>query len=54
MFADKFKKCPEMHSSNEYGGSEDESVSFSYDIKMNENNVNKFIDTVKLVSDKIL
>lgn len=53
MFADKFKKCPEMHSSNEYGGSEDESVSFSYDIKMNENNVNKFIDTVKLVSDKI-
>lgn len=37
-----------------YGGSEDESVSFSYDIKMNENNVNKFIDTVKLVSDKIL
>ena len=54
MVADKFKKCPEMHSSNEYGGSEDESVSFSYDIKMNENNVNKFIDTVKLVSDKIL
>lgn len=53
IFFDKFKNCPEIHSSNEYGGSDDESITFSYDLKMHKNNVSKFIDAVIKANDLI-
>lgn len=53
VFVDRFKRCPAMESSNDYGGSEDESITFSYNLKMNENNIKKFIDAVKIASDSI-
>lgn len=46
IFLETFKKCPHIRSSNEYGGSDDESITFAYDFKMNENNIRKFIDAV--------
>lgn len=54
IFVDKFKKCPSVESSNSYGGSDDESITFSYIMKMNENNIMKFIDTVKLADDVLI
>lgn len=53
VFFDKFKKHPEMRSSNEYGGSDDESITFSYSFKMHENNVRKFIDGVRTANDAL-
>lgn len=54
LFVDKFKKRPNIESSNSYGGSDDESITFSYNIKMNENNIMKFINTVKYVNDTLI
>ena len=50
---DEFKKQPEIKSSNEYGGSDDESIIFSYNFKMHENNVLKFIEAVRIANDAI-
>lgn len=53
VFFDKFKKQPEIRSSNEYGGSDDESITFSYNFKMHENNVQKFVDAVRMANDAV-
>lgn len=53
VFFDKFKKHPEIRSSNEYGGSDDESITFSYNFKMNENNIRKFINAVRMANDAL-
>lgn len=53
LFFDKFKKRPEIRSSNEYAGSDDESITFSYNCKMHENNVRKFIDVVRMANDAL-
>lgn len=51
IFFDKFKKWPEIKSSDQYVGSDDVSMTFSYHFKMNPNNVRKFIDAVIKASD---
>ena len=52
-FYDKYRRYPEVVSSDEYGGSEDESYEFSYSVKANRNNIQKFIDTVFYVCKKV-
>lgn len=53
VFVEKYKKKPQISSSAEYGCTYDESITFSYDLKLHENNVRKFIEVVRMANDMV-
>lgn len=50
--ANTFKQIPELRSSNEWGGSEDESIYFYFTFEPSMNNVNLFVDGLALLFDE--